>query len=66
MYGLSGLLHKGKPLKTFARTKSFVFAYELNQKDFLEILQNNPADFEKFYELRDRLSLLRMPEAAEG
>lgn len=62
MYGLGWLL-RSSSLRTFATAKTFAFVYELTRKDFMEGLQNNPLDFQSFYELRDRVSLLRLPEA---
>lgn len=49
-----------------ALSKEFLVAYELQQKDFDELVAQYPADFETVCELRDKILNLPTPESYEG
>jgi hypothetical protein len=47
IYGLAQIVN-GRKLRLSARSKTFTVAYELRKGDFMEAIQSNPLDTERF------------------
>ena len=60
IYGLAQIVD-GRRLRLSARSKTFTVTYELKKGDFLEAIQSNPLDAERFCELRDKIRFLECP-----
>lgn len=43
--------------KLTAKSKQFSIILKLNKESFLNIIQKNPQDFEKFCEIKDKIML---------
>ena len=65
VYGVIGFFTDNQRNIT-GKSRSFTVAYELKKTDFMEVLQDNPYDIEKYFEIRDRINLLPIPEEVEG